>query len=107
MTWRGHCAMKWRRIPGMKKLLFGAALAGLTFVRAMAADMPAYPMPPPPPPPGIPDCWTGFYLGANLGYHFGQDSISVTANPVGWGTLAAGAINSQTPTWLDPRGTAV
>jgi outer membrane immunogenic protein len=99
--------MKWRRIPGIKKLLLGTALVGLTFVRAMAADMPAYPIPPPPPPPGIPDCWTGFYVGGNLGYHFGQDSISVTANPLGWDPLAAGAINSQSATWLDPRGTVV
>ena len=100
--------MKWRRIPGIKKLLLGTALAGLTFASAVAADMPAYPVaPPPPPPPGIPDCWTGFYVGGNLGYHFGQDSISVSANPNGWGAPAADAINSQTATWLAPRGTVV
>jgi hypothetical protein len=48
--------MKWRRIPGIKKLLLGTALAGLTLARAVAADMPAYPVLPPPPPLGIPDC---------------------------------------------------
>jgi outer membrane immunogenic protein len=99
--------MKWRRIPAIKKLLLGTALAGLTFASALAADMPAYPMPPPPPPPGIPDCWTGFYVGSNLGYHFGQDSTSVTADPFGWGVLGADAINSQTATWLSPRGSIV
>jgi outer membrane immunogenic protein len=100
--------MKWRRIPGIKKLLLGAAFAGLTMAHAVAADMPAYPVaPPPPPPPGIPDCWTGFYLGANVGYHVGQDNIQVSANPNGWGVPAANDINSQTATWLNPRGTVV
>jgi outer membrane immunogenic protein len=97
--------MKWRRIPGIKKLLLGTALAGLSLARAWAADMPAYPMAvPPPAPPGIPDCWTGFYVGSNLGYHAGQDSISVSANPFGWGVPAADAINNQTATWLSPQG---
>jgi outer membrane immunogenic protein len=98
--------MKWRLIPEIKKLLLGAALAGLALARAVAADMPAYPVPSPP-PPGIPDCWTGFYFGPNVGYHFGQDSISVTANPSGWLPDAAAAVNSQTATRLTPRGTVV
>lgn len=101
-------AMKWRRIPGLEKLLLGTAFAGLTFASALAADMPAYPIaPPPPPPPGIPDCWTGFYVGANAGYHFGKDNISATADPIGWGALGAGAINSLTETSLTPRGSVV
>ena len=49
----------------------------------------------------------GFYVGGNLGYHSGQDSISSSANPFGWGTDAAGVIDSRSPTWLDPRGPAV
>jgi outer membrane immunogenic protein len=97
--------MKWRRIPGIKRLLLGTALAGLAMAHAVAADMPAYPMPvPPPPPPGIPDRWTGFYFGPNLGYHSGQDSISASANRIGWGDPAADAIDSQTATWLTPHG---
>ena len=100
--------MKWRRIPSIKKLLLGTVLAGLTVASATAADMPAYPLPPPPPPPvGIPDCWTGFYFGPNLGYHAGQDSISASANPNGWLAPAADAIDSLTATWLTPRGTVV
>jgi outer membrane immunogenic protein len=98
--------MKWRRIPEIKKLLLGTALAALGMARAMAADMPAYPLPPPA-PPGIPNCWTGFYLGPNLGYHAGQDSISVSADPTGWVVQAANAINSQTATWLTPQGAVV
>jgi outer membrane immunogenic protein len=100
--------MKWRRIPGIKKLLLGTAFAGLTLASALAADMPAYPIPPPPPPPpGIPDCWTGFYVGANLGYHVGEDTTSASANYFGWGALGADTIDSQTATWLSPRGSVV
>jgi outer membrane immunogenic protein len=51
----------------MKRFLLGALLATTAHV-AIAADLPSRKAPPvfaPPPPPAT---WTGFYLGANVGY---------------------------------------
>jgi outer membrane immunogenic protein len=61
----------------MKKALFLATALATIAGSAFAADLPsrkapAY-MPPPPPPP----LWTGFYVGLNAGYTFG-DSNSTT-----------------------------
>jgi outer membrane immunogenic protein len=96
------------KTPMKKLFLVCVALAGLATARARAADIPAYPLPPPPPPVvGIPDCWTGFYFGPNLGYHQGQDIISSSANPIGWGPLEATAIDGHSATWLQPRGTVL
>jgi len=93
----------------MRKIfLVCAALAGLSAARANAADIPAYPSPPPPPPViGIADCWTGFYAGGSLGYHGGQDDLTTSANWNGWGPLGAAYIDSQSATFLAPRGTVV
>jgi outer membrane immunogenic protein len=87
----------------MKKIFL--AMAGISAAPAHAADLPPYPA-----APAVvvdPDCWTGFYVGANLGYHAGKDSISSSANPFGWGTAAAGIIDSRASSWLGSRGTAV
>jgi outer membrane immunogenic protein len=90
----------------MKKIFLACvAMAGISAAPAHAADLPPYPAPPP--VVVDPDCWTGFYVGANLGYHAGQDSISSSANPFGWGTAAAGIIDSRASSWLGSRGTAV
>jgi outer membrane immunogenic protein len=86
-----------------KMILVGVALAALWAAPAKAADLPAYPLPPPT-VVGIPDCWSGFYLGGNLGYHAGQDSISSTTDAVGWGLDGARIIDSRSATWLQPRG---
>jgi outer membrane immunogenic protein len=85
-----------------KTFLVCVALAGISAAPAKAADMPQYP--PPPPVLVIPDPWTGFYVGANLGYHAAQDSISSNANQLGWGPDPARIIDSRSPTWLSPRG---
>jgi outer membrane immunogenic protein len=79
------------------------AMAAISAAPAQAADLPPYPAPP---PVVISDSWTGLYVGANLGYHGGQDSISSHADRYGWGTDAAGIIDSRSSTWLDPRGAA-
>jgi outer membrane immunogenic protein len=56
----------------MKKLFFGAvALTGL-MGSAFAADLPLYKAPPPAPVYS----WTGFYLGANVGYGMSMDKAS-------------------------------
>src|SRR5271169_2300605 len=82
-----------------KMFLACVAMAGIAAAPARAADLPPYP-PPPPVAVGVPDCWTGFYFGGNLGYHGGQDIISASANPFGWGPDGAGIIDDQSATWL-------
>lgn len=47
--------------------------------------------------------WSGFYVGGNLGYHWGKDDITSSANPAGWNNLAA-FIDSTYPTALSPTG---
>jgi outer membrane immunogenic protein len=73
----------------IKKFLMGSvALAALTGT-ALAADLPSRRAPPVfvPPPPVF--SWTGFYVGGQLGYQFGQDSFGgATAHPHG---VAGGA----------------
>lgn len=91
-----------------KTFLVCAALAGLSTAQATAADIPAYPsVPAPLPVVGIADCWSGFYVGGNVGYHGGQDDLSTSANLNGWGTLGAAYIDSQSATFLAPRGTVL
>ena len=90
----------------MKQMFLACvALAGISAAPAKAADLPPYPAAPA--VVVVPESWTGFYVGGNLGYHAGQDSISSSADAFGWGTDAAGVIDSRSPTWLDPRGPAV
>ncbi len=62
----------------MKKVLFAALLAGTALATpALAADLsrkaPVYKAPPAPI-----FTWTGFYVGVNAGYSFGNDSDTVT-----------------------------
>src|SRR5580704_2922221 len=53
----------------MRKLLItAAAFATLLGTPALAADMPL--KAPPPPPPIV--SWTGFYVGGNVGYSWGD-----------------------------------
>ena len=70
----------------MKRLALAAALAASTAVGAQAADLrvaPAYGA-----PIVVPYLWSGFYIGANVGGHFGHDKVtsdvfSGTLNPQG------------------------
>jgi outer membrane immunogenic protein len=89
-----------------KMFLVCVALAGLSAAPAKAADMPPYP-PPPPPVLIVPDPWTGFYVGGNVGYHMGQEIISSSADPLGWGPVAARILDSRSAGWLGSRGTIV
>jgi outer membrane immunogenic protein len=78
----------------MKKLLTAIAALGLIGTPAFAADM-AVKAPPPAPAPVY--TWTGFYLGGNIGYGWGDSSYSFSAdNGAGQGLLNTG-IGGITP----------
>jgi outer membrane immunogenic protein len=82
----------------MKKLLLGAAgLVALSSANALAADLPLRA----PAPVVAAFSWTGLYVGGNVGGHWGSDSISTTANPVGF---PPPNIDALTPTTLKPQG---
>jgi outer membrane immunogenic protein len=85
----------------MRKTIFGAVALLAISGAANAADYrrPVYKAPPPPPPPVM--NWTGFYLGANGGYSFGEarstafagtpGEVDVTKRVNGWlGGVQAG-----------------
>ncbi len=91
----------------MKKFLVGSvALAALIAAPAMAADLavraPVYRAPPPVVPLWS---WTGFYIGANIGGHWGKDDITTTTDTGGgFGPAGAAAIDAASPTSLKPQG---
>ena len=88
----------------MKKLAIIIAVAGLIGTPAFAADM-ARKMPvkaPPPPPPPV-FTWTGFYIGANVGYGFGRTTSNIPTIP----DNVFGASAGQTlpiSLGIDPKG---
>ncbi|HLH94313.1 MAG TPA: outer membrane beta-barrel protein [Xanthobacteraceae bacterium] len=72
----------------MKGRLFrGIALPVFIVSPAMAANLP---LKAPPVPPVAVSGWTGFYIGANAGYAFGQNSTSCSFTP-GIGSPCQGA----------------
>jgi outer membrane immunogenic protein len=88
----------------MKRILMIGALAFATAAPALAADLPPPNMPPPrapaayiPAPP--PFSWTGFYVGLNAGYGFGNSSWTTPVGSVGSytmnGALAGGTIGGN------------
>jgi outer membrane immunogenic protein len=87
-----------------KRLIAGAALTAFMATAAQAADFPITPA------YGGPIIvpayrWSGFYLGANAGGHFGNDKITTTTTPILAFTPAdAVAIDSASPTTLNPKG---
>jgi outer membrane immunogenic protein len=85
-------------------LLTSPVMIALLAGSASAADVrvaPAYRG-----PPAVPAYnWNGFYLGGNLGGHFGQDRISTTTDPNGaFFPAGAAAIDATSPTTLKPQG---
>jgi outer membrane immunogenic protein len=82
----------------MKKLLLGIGVFALLSCPAFAADLP---MRAAPTPVATVFSWTGLYVGANVGGHWGSDSISTTANPVGF---PPPNIDALSPTTLKPQG---
>jgi outer membrane immunogenic protein len=91
----------------MKRLLIGSlAAVGLIGMgtAASAADLPR-PAPVYTKAPVVaPWSWTGFYLGANAGGHWGTDKITSTTDPVGWTAIGAASIDGASPTSLKPQG---
>jgi outer membrane immunogenic protein len=69
-----------------KFLLAGFAFAALS-LPAAAADMPVKA-----PAPVAVDIWTGGYVGANVGYDWGSDSIDSSAAPGACSTIAANCV---------------
>jgi len=89
----------------MKKLLIASAASlALMAGTAQAADFPITPA------YGGPIIvpayqWSGFYLGANAGGHFGNDKLTTTVTPVfAFPPADAVAIDSASPTTLEPAG---
>jgi outer membrane immunogenic protein len=87
-----------------RQLLIGAALLAAISGSAIAADLgrpaPVYTKAPPP----VVFSWTGFYIGGNLGGHWGRDSTTTAADPVGWTAAGAAAINAATLGTVSPTG---
>ncbi len=86
----------------MKKLvLVSAALAALVAAPAMAADLPVK-APVYKAPVIVPSYnWTGFYVGANIGGHWGSDSITTTGDQLGF---PGPGLDALSPTTLKPEG---
>jgi len=89
----------------MKKLLVaGIAAAAFCGAPALAADLPtkaparAYVAPAPV------FTWTGFYVGGNIGGHWGSDKISSSTDPLGWTPAGAAFIDSNSPATLNSDG---
>jgi outer membrane immunogenic protein len=65
-----------------KHLLTSAAVLALSASAAFASDLPTHKAPPPPPPPA-PFSWTGFYIGAEGGFGWGQENDNFSSLPIG------------------------
>jgi outer membrane immunogenic protein len=78
----------------MKKLVLATAAVVLGTVSASAADLAARPYTKAPPPVAAVYNWTGFYIGADVGYGWGRSTGTLTN--------AAGAF--PVPYSLDPSG---
>lgn len=79
-----------------------AIISALMFAApaAQAADMALKAL-----PPALPVWdWTGFYIGANLGGHWGTDGLSTTTDPLGWTPADATKIDAASPITLHPQG---
>jgi outer membrane immunogenic protein len=65
--------MRNKLISGLAGVAFSFALSGFAF----AADMPVKA---PPPPPAPVYSWTGWYVGDNVGYGWGDANTDLAAN---------------------------
>lgn len=82
----------------MKKLLTAIAATALIGTPAFAADMAVkMPVKAPPPAPAPVYSWTGFYIGGNVGYGWGEIKTDVDPGP------SATAFVNLLPQTLDPK----
>ena len=61
-----------------KHLLTSAALLALSAGAAFASDLPTHKAPPPPPPPA-PFSWTGFFVGVEGGFGWGEEHDNLSS----------------------------
>lgn len=70
----------------IRKLLLSSVAIAAVSASAFAADLPSRRAPPVYVPPPVPlFSWTGFYIGGDVGYAFGRDSVRQVAAPLGAG----------------------
>src|SRR6266849_7530124 len=91
----------------MKKIVLATILATVGSASALAADSsaPTYGKSPVMVEPAF--NWSGFYIGGNIGRHWGRDQITSTADAaggLGLGVDGAAAIDAASPTSLRPQG---
>jgi outer membrane immunogenic protein len=88
----------------MNKLWLAAAFLALSAASASAADLPArtYSKAPVIVDPAY--NWSGFYIGANAGGHWGRDRLTTAANPLGFVGGAAAELNALSAGSLKPNG---
>jgi outer membrane immunogenic protein len=91
---RSHHLLNLGKIKIMKKIVLAAAALAIGTVSASAADLAARPYTKAPAPIAVVYNWTGFYIGADVGYGWGRST--------GTGTNAAGFF--PTPYSVDPSG---
>ena len=70
----------------IRKLLLSTVAIAAVSTSAFAADLPSRRAPPVYVPPPVPlFSWTGFYIGGDVGYAFGKDSVTQVLAPPGLG----------------------
>ncbi len=73
----------------IRKLLLSTVAIAAVSTSAFAADLPSRRAPPVYVPPPVPlFSWTGFYLGGDVGYAYGRDSVTQVGSPLGGGPNA-------------------
>ena len=87
----------------MNKLLVGTAafVAFATIGSASAADLPVKAPPMVAPPVWS---WTGFYVGANVGGHWGDDELTTTTSPPNFVAGFATALDAASAATVKPQG---
>jgi outer membrane immunogenic protein len=65
-----------------KQLLTSAAVLAFSAGAAFASDLPTHKAPPPPPAPEA-FSWTGFYVGVEGGYGWGEENDNFSTLPIG------------------------
>lgn len=70
----------------IRKVLLSTVAIAAVSASAFAADLPSRRAPPVYVPPPVPlFSWTGFYIGGDVGYAFGRDSVRQVGAPLGLG----------------------